>query len=131
MVSTRDGSIWESLAPPLLASPIAKMASGRTSLLRNESEPTLEEVIAGGRPEMQLLNPRQYQVSGVGVGPRRAGKRAWLCCSSHARRQLQLFEKAKEQNIIACLGTGSGKTLISVMLLKVRNAVETLLLRPF
>lgn len=73
MVSTRDGGFWESLAPPLLPSLIAKMASGRASLLRNESELTLEEVIAGGRQEMQLLNPRQYQVSGVWVGPRQAG----------------------------------------------------------
>lgn len=32
--------------------------------------------------------------------------------------QLELFEKAKKQNIIAVLDTGSGKTLIAVLLLK-------------
>ncbi|KAM5473717.1 Dicer-like protein 1 [Microsporum ferrugineum] len=32
--------------------------------------------------------------------------------------QLELFEKAKEKNIIAVLDTGSGKTLIAVLLLK-------------
>lgn len=32
--------------------------------------------------------------------------------------QMELFERAKKQNTIAVLGTGSGKTLIAVMLLK-------------
>lgn len=32
--------------------------------------------------------------------------------------QLELFEKAKHENIIAVLDTGSGKTLIAVLLLK-------------
>jgi endoribonuclease Dicer len=32
--------------------------------------------------------------------------------------QLELFERAKKENIIAVLDTGSGKTLIAVMLLK-------------
>ncbi|KAI9826040.1 MAG: Dicer-like protein 1 [Thelocarpon impressellum] len=32
--------------------------------------------------------------------------------------QLELFERAKDQNVIAVLDTGSGKTLISVLLLK-------------
>ncbi|KAG8527658.1 uncharacterized protein KY384_007811 [Bacidia gigantensis] len=32
--------------------------------------------------------------------------------------QLELFEKAKQQNVIAVLDTGSGKTLIAVLLLK-------------
>jgi hypothetical protein len=33
--------------------------------------------------------------------------------------QSEMFERAKKENIIACMGTGSGKTLVSVMLLKV------------
>lgn len=32
--------------------------------------------------------------------------------------QLELFERAKEENVIAVLDTGSGKTLIAVLLLK-------------
>lgn len=32
--------------------------------------------------------------------------------------QIELFEKAKKDNVIAALDTGSGKTFISVMLIK-------------
>ena len=32
--------------------------------------------------------------------------------------QVELLERAKERNIIICLGTGTGKTFISVMLIK-------------
>lgn len=38
--------------------------------------------------------------------------------------QLELFEKAKKENIIAVLDTGSGKTLIAVMLLKEMERIE-------
>lgn len=37
------------------------------------------------------------------------------CLSS----QTELFERAKKENVIACLDTGAGKTLIAVMLLQV------------
>ena len=32
--------------------------------------------------------------------------------------QVELLERAKERNTIVCLGTGTGKTFISVMLIK-------------
>ena len=32
--------------------------------------------------------------------------------------QVELLERAKEKNTIVCLGTGTGKTFISVMLIK-------------
>ena len=32
--------------------------------------------------------------------------------------QLEIFEKARQHNVIVCLGTGTGKTFISVMLIK-------------
>ena len=32
--------------------------------------------------------------------------------------QLEIFEKARKENVIVCLGTGTGKTFISVMLIK-------------
>lgn len=32
--------------------------------------------------------------------------------------QIEIFEKAKCENTIVCLGTGTGKTFISVMLIK-------------
>ena len=32
--------------------------------------------------------------------------------------QLEIFEKARQRNVIVCLGTGTGKTFISVMLIK-------------
>ena len=38
--------------------------------------------------------------------------------------QYELFQKALKENIIAVLGTGSGKTLISVMLIKMMNIQE-------
>jgi hypothetical protein len=38
--------------------------------------------------------------------------------------QMELFEKAKKENIIAVLDTGSGKTLIAVMLLKEMERIE-------
>jgi len=38
--------------------------------------------------------------------------------------QIELFEKAKKENIIAVLDTGSGKTLIAVMLLKEMEIIE-------
>lgn len=45
----------------------------------------------------------------------------------HARDyQIELFERAKEQNVIACLSTGSGKTLVAALLLKwiIENELE-------
>lgn len=39
--------------------------------------------------------------------------------------QQKLFEVAKERNVIAVLDTGSGKTLISVMLIKHMAALQT------
>jgi endoribonuclease Dicer len=53
---------------------------------------SIEDALARAKEKDILLNPRQYQS--------------------------QLFEKAKTQNVIACLQTGSGKTLIAVLLLK-------------
>ncbi|UZJ52719.1 hypothetical protein CBS101457_002039 [Exobasidium rhododendri] len=50
----------------------------------------LQTIISKGEEKTLCLNPRQYQ----------------------------MFERAKRENIIACMGTGSGKTLVSVMLLK-------------
>ncbi|CAD6924128.1 unnamed protein product [Tilletia controversa] len=38
--------------------------------------------------------------------------------------QLALYEQAKSHNIIACLDTGAGKTLVAVMLLQYFNEVE-------
>lgn len=38
--------------------------------------------------------------------------------------QMELFEKAKKENIIAVLDTGSGKTLIAVMLIKEMEMIE-------
>jgi hypothetical protein len=38
--------------------------------------------------------------------------------------QLELFEKAKKGNIIAVLDTGSGKTLIAVMLIQEMEMIE-------
>lgn len=32
--------------------------------------------------------------------------------------QVEIFEEACKKNVIACLGTGTGKTFISVMLIK-------------
>ena len=32
--------------------------------------------------------------------------------------QVELLERAKERNIVVCLGTGTGKTFISIMLIK-------------
>ena len=32
--------------------------------------------------------------------------------------QIEIFEEACKQNVIVCLGTGTGKTFISVMLIK-------------
>lgn len=32
--------------------------------------------------------------------------------------QIEIFEEACKRNVIACLGTGTGKTFISVMLIK-------------
>lgn len=53
---------------------------------------SIEDALSRAKEKDILLNPRQYQS--------------------------QLFEKAKTQNVIACLQTGSGKTLIAVLLLK-------------
>lgn len=40
--------------------------------------------------------------------------------------QAQLFEKAKQGNVIACIDTGSGKTLVAAMLLEhVHTSLET------
>ncbi|KAI9283954.1 hypothetical protein BC943DRAFT_294415 [Umbelopsis sp. AD052] len=50
--------------------------------------------------EMKALDPREYQ--------------------------MELFEKAKKENIIAVLDTGSGKTLIAVMLIKEMEMIEKL-----
>jgi replicative superfamily II helicase len=38
--------------------------------------------------------------------------------------QYELFQKAVSENIIAVLGTGAGKTLISVMLIKHISSIE-------
>lgn len=39
--------------------------------------------------------------------------------------QIQLFERAKQGNVIACIDTGSGKTLIAAMLLEHVHALQT------
>jgi endoribonuclease Dicer len=44
--------------------------------------------------------------------------------------QLELFESAKKQNIIVCLGTGTGKTFISIKLIE-HLAQENGILKPF
>jgi superfamily II DNA or RNA helicase len=44
--------------------------------------------------------------------------------------QLELLEAAKKQNIIVCLGTGTGKTFISIKLIE-HLARENDILRPF
>ncbi|RUP47573.1 hypothetical protein BC936DRAFT_145570, partial [Jimgerdemannia flammicorona] len=60
---------------------------------------TLKEVVVPDMKEIaNALAPRQYQ--------------------------LELFEKAKNGNIIAVLDTGSGKTLIAVMLIKEIMTIE-------
>lgn len=60
--------------------------------------------------------PRQYQVT----------LRSQMLCFCLAyilmhcmSSQTELFERAKKENVIACLDTGAGKTLIAVMLLQV------------
>ena len=37
---------------------------------------------------------------------------------SARRYQVEILERAKERNTIVCLGTGTGKTFISIMLIK-------------
>ena len=44
--------------------------------------------------------------------------------------QLELLEAAKKENIIVCLGTGTGKTFISIKLIE-HLARENDILRPF
>ena len=36
--------------------------------------------------------------------------------------QVEILEKSKDQNTIVCLGTGTGKTFISVLLIKEKQA---------
>lgn len=67
-----------------------KLPDGAT--ISSEEILSLEEIIARNVEDKDILSPRQYQ--------------------------LQLFERAKRQNVIACLDTGSGKTFIGVMLLQ-------------
>ena len=45
--------------------------------------------------------------------------------------QIELYEKARDRNIIAVLGTGQGKTLISVLLIKYMLAKERLNPKPW
>jgi hypothetical protein len=61
-------------------------------------EETPEEEDAKIADGVQALDPREYQ--------------------------LELLEKAKKENIIAVLDTGSGKTLIAVMLMKEMEMIE-------
>ena len=44
--------------------------------------------------------------------------------------QLELFEAAKKRNIIVCLGTGTGKTFISIKLIE-HLAQQDNVLHPF
>lgn len=64
------------------------------SVLQNANEDilTVRQLMAKQESNVIITNPRDYQV--------------------------ELFEKAKKQNIIAVLDTGSGKTLIAVLLLR-------------
>jgi endoribonuclease Dicer len=44
--------------------------------------------------------------------------------------QLEMLEAAKEKNIIVCLGTGTGKTFISIKFIKHLARVDDII-RPF
>lgn len=59
---------------------------------RPDEELTIASLVAKQDPGSTRLDPRAYQI--------------------------ELFERAKDRNIIAVLDTGSGKTLIAVLLLK-------------
>lgn len=80
----------------------------------------LEDIVAQAEETSLALNPRQYQVSDLISTIQNIMFTQYLSLSPSL--QSELYEKAKTQNVIACLGTGSGKTLISVMLLKVSTA---------
>ena len=59
----------------------------------SEESSSASEIESEAEPEPEVkMNPRPYQV--------------------------ELLERAKERNTIVCLGTGTGKTFISVMLIK-------------
>ncbi|KAL4890197.1 ATP-dependent helicase dcl1 [Aspergillus ambiguus] len=62
-------------------------------------------------------NPSQPQ-SGLSVSSLIGSKDGGPCGLDPREYQIELFERAKTQNTIAVLDTGSGKTLIAVLLLK-------------
>lgn len=79
-------------------------------------------------PKVRQAKADIYEQEGNKVRPEDEAHQSarWLVNQSENRQiisspreyQLELFEKAKEKNIIAVLDTGSGKTLIAVLLLR-------------
>ncbi|RDL30338.1 Uncharacterized protein BP5553_10216 [Venustampulla echinocandica] len=82
-------------------------------------------VIADLYLQDKLRNP-SADINKVAPGDEANQSKRWLVNQSESRQiisspreyQVELFERAKEKNIIAVLDTGSGKTLIAVLLLR-------------
>ncbi|KAF2239938.1 hypothetical protein EV356DRAFT_438263 [Viridothelium virens] len=97
-------------------SPLTGAALKRKQRARFDSwiEETAVEIVKEQMRQMSEARPNEILTTKALV----ADQASQLIVNSPREYQLELFERAKKQNTIAVLDTGSGKTLIAVLLLK-------------